>query len=248
MFDRFRIFPAVMIAAALLFALKSVNIAFDVDAYLSGVSPAYAEGAETEDAAETAEAEATAASEGEADAPAAAPGAEAEVKDPAAPAFLTEGEVKVLQSLATRRTELDARAQELDLREQVLAATEKRVEGRISELKEIEARIEAHLSEQDQAREDQINSLVKMYETMKPKDAARILERLDMGVLLEVAERMNARKMAAVLAAMDPVAAQELTVELATRRELPQSLDALPEVPAAGAETSKPDTMPEKAG
>ena len=49
-----------------------------------------------------------------------------------------------------------------------------------------------------------------------------------MGVLLAVVRRMKARKMAAVLAQMDPVSAQELTVELATGRALPGSLDDLP--------------------
>jgi flagellar motility protein MotE (MotC chaperone) len=64
-----------------------------------------------------------------------------------------------------------------------------------------------------------------MYETMKPKEAARIFERLDMGVLIDVAKRMQPRKMSAVLAVMDPVAAQELTVELATGDKLPEMSD-----------------------
>jgi flagellar motility protein MotE (MotC chaperone) len=69
---------------------------------------------------------------------------------------------------------------------------------------------------------------------MKPKEAARIFERLDMGVLIDVVKRMQPRKMSAVLAAMDPVAAQELTVELATG-------DKLPDVPG---DPTKPKATP----
>ena len=68
---------------------------------------------------------------------------------------------------------------------------------------------------------------------MKPKDAARIFERLDMGVLIDVVKRMQPRRMSAVLAAMDPVVAQDLTVELATGGLLETNPAALapPQVP-----------------
>jgi len=56
---------------------------------------------------------------------------------------------------------------------------------------------------------------------MKPKDAARIFEELDMEVLLEVVERMKERKTAPILAQMNPQRAKTVTLELAQRRELP---------------------------
>ena len=56
---------------------------------------------------------------------------------------------------------------------------------------------------------------------MKPKDAARIFEQLDMVVLLDVIERMKERKSAPILAKMKPQRAKEITLELAQRRGLP---------------------------
>src|SRR3546814_19626533 len=64
------------------------------------------------------------------------------------------------------------------------------------------------------------SSLVKIYESMKPKDAARIFEHLDMEVLLEVVERMKERKTAPILAELDPERASTVTLELAKLREL----------------------------
>ena len=57
-----------------------------------------------------------------------------------------------------------------------------------------------------------------MYETMKPSDAAAIFDELDMPVLLRVARAMNPRKMAPIMAKMDPVKAQDLTAGLAVDR------------------------------
>ena len=48
-----------------------------------------------------------------------------------------------------------------------------------------------------------------MYENMKPKDAARIFERLDMKILVDVATEINPRKMADILAQMTPDLAEK---------------------------------------
>ena len=58
-----------------------------------------------------------------------------------------------------------------------------------------------------------------MYETMKPRDAAKIFDRLDVSVLLEVASQINPRNMSEILAQMSPERAEQLTVELANRAQ-----------------------------
>jgi flagellar motility protein MotE (MotC chaperone) len=56
---------------------------------------------------------------------------------------------------------------------------------------------------------------------MKPKDAAQIFEDLEMDVLLDVVEGMKERKVAPILALMNPTKEQEVTLELSQRRALP---------------------------
>jgi flagellar motility protein MotE (MotC chaperone) len=140
---------------------------------------------------------------------------------------LSEAELAVLANLATRRDALKARADELQLRENLLAAAEKRLEERVSELKKIEAHVQGLIRQHDADEEKNLKSLVKVYENMKPKDAARIFEKLDMPVLLGVVERMKEAKLAPVLAVMDAGHAQRITIELATRRQLPETAQAL---------------------
>ena len=127
----------------------------------------------------------------------------------------TKSELAVLEGLANRRKALDRRAREIDLRENLLKAAEKRVEARIEELKAIETRIESELKKRDDHRKAQYRKLVKMYSGMKPKDAARIFERLDMNVLTGLVSQMKPRSMSAILAAMVPAAAERLTLEIA---------------------------------
>jgi flagellar motility protein MotE (MotC chaperone) len=55
---------------------------------------------------------------------------------------------------------------------------------------------------------------------MKPKDAARIFEQLEMPILLDVIERMKERKAAPVIADMNPEKAKKLTIEMFKRRRL----------------------------
>jgi flagellar motility protein MotE (MotC chaperone) len=127
------------------------------------------------------------------------------------------GERAVLESLNQRRQELEARARELDVRENVLAATEKRIEARLAEIKEAEARINATVQKKDDAEAGRFKSLVNMYENMKAKDAAKIFDRLDMRILIELAGQMNPRRMSDVLGLMSPDVAERLTSEIATR-------------------------------
>ena len=85
----------------------------------------------------------------------------------------------------------------------------------------LENQISTLVDQRQQMETGQFASIVAMYETMRPKDAANIFNNLDMAVLLQVSKTMNPRKMAPILAAMDPARAQELTVAMADMSEQP---------------------------
>jgi flagellar motility protein MotE (MotC chaperone) len=127
------------------------------------------------------------------------------------------GEVDVLTSLSRRRNELDDREQALAMRENLLAAAAKRVDDKISELKQLQSQLQALLGQRDAAEQKQLDVLVKSYSSMKPRDAARIFESLDEDVLLAVSSAMKSDVLGAVLAQMNPDSAQKLTVKLANR-------------------------------
>ena len=126
-------------------------------------------------------------------------------------------EQAILERLQERRTELETRARELEMRESLIKAAEKRLEGRVAELKDLEARINQTVQMKEEGDAARFKNLVTMYENMKAKEAAKIFDRLDIRVLLEVATQLNPRRMSDILAQMTPDAAERLTVALAAR-------------------------------
>jgi flagellar motility protein MotE (MotC chaperone) len=149
---------------------------------------------------------------------AAEPGRPVETVEPLIPlASGSPSERAILERLQQRREELARQASELDMRENLLKAAEQRIAARIAELKQLEATVGTAQREKEEADAQRMRSLVVMYEAMKPKDAARIFDRLDIGILVDVTTAMKPAKVADVLAAMDSDAAKRLTVALANR-------------------------------
>jgi flagellar motility protein MotE (MotC chaperone) len=143
------------------------------------------------------------------------------------------GERAVLERLQTRRQELDTRNRELEMRENLIKAAEKRLEAKVSELKNTEGRVNTAMGTRDKVEAERFKSIVTMYENMKSKDAARIFDRLDMKILVDVSTQMNPRKMSEILGQMSPDAAERLTVELANRASAQpksQNPDQLPKI------------------
>lgn len=142
----------------------------------------------------------------------------------------------LLDRLAARRSELETYEQELAMRASLIDAAEKRANDRTATLQALEVQIATLVEERKRLEEEQFTSIVSMYQTMKPKDAAGIFNQLEIDILVRVAKMMPPRKMAPILAAMDTPRAQELTVRLASEtsenpeRMQPADIAALPQI------------------
>ena len=88
------------------------------------------------------------------------------------------------------------------------------------DLKLLQSQLEDLMKQYDQKENSKILSLVKIYETMKPKDAAKIFNELEMPVLLKVVSNMKEIRVAPVIAIMDTVKARELSIELSRQKPL----------------------------
>ena len=146
---------------------------------------------------------------------------------------VSSAERAILERLGERRQELDARARELEIRENLLKSAEKQLTSRVNELKEMEQQANGSAQKKDEATAQRLKSLVVMYENMRAKDAAKIFDRLDMRILVDVVSQINPRRMSDILAQMQPETAERLTVELSGRTstaEKPQTAVALPKI------------------
>jgi flagellar motility protein MotE (MotC chaperone) len=130
---------------------------------------------------------------------------------------VSPSERAILERLQARRQELETRQREIDIRESLLKAAEQRIESKVEEMKALETRAAAANEQKAEAENARFKGIVTMYESMKPKDAAKVFDRLDMTVLLEIASKIAPRKMSDIMGLMQPDAAERLTVELARR-------------------------------
>lgn len=233
--NRIRLLPIVVFAASALLLLKAVGIVSGEGYTLSGAGAVQAqEGSAAAGFSPADLAAADAASqvlfpEG----PEPAPGdeqAEADLPEldemglRSVAAGSSTGDV-LLARLAERRSELDAYADELETRLAMVEAAEMRIEQRMTELSALEAEINARLDAREVADADQFAGVVSMYENMRPADAATIFNDLETGVLVRVGQAMNPRRLGPIIAKMEPVRAQSLTVLLA-QPEIPQPAQA----------------------
>ena len=227
-FSRIRFLPLTIFAATLMLTVKIGDIWDGFDGHINGtiqVSEAIAQPAEEDAKPAAKDGQPTA---GEKTAEQAVPAA---LKDEPQgqisklitndPTLLTPAEIDLLQQLAERRQVLESREQEFELRTGLLAAAESRSDQKVEELKVLRETISGLIKTFDAQQDAKLLSLVKIYENMKPKEAAKIFEELEMDTLLEVAERMKERKLAPIMAKMHPEKARDMTVELSRLRQLP---------------------------
>jgi len=131
---------------------------------------------------------------------------------------VSEAERAVLLDLRQRRQALEARAKELDQRAAEMDAADRRLNDRVQQLAALQTRLESLEAEREKHKAENWAGLVKIYEAMKPREAAAIFDSLDMQVLLQVLDRMQERRVAPILAAMQPDRARLATQLLAEMR------------------------------
>jgi len=139
---------------------------------------------------------------------------------------VSPSERAILERLQARRQELEQRAREIEIRESLLKLAEKRIEGRVEEMKATETRITTATGQKAETDAARFKGIITMYEGMKPKDAAKVFDRLEMSVLYEIASQIAPRKMSDILGLMQPESAERLTVELARRAGSDKSASA----------------------
>lgn len=138
---------------------------------------------------------------------------------------VTGVKMEMFKDMSARRQELDKRERALVTREALLRAAEQELDRKYQEMAELRGEIESLLEKQSEEEQARIQSLVKIYEGMKPKEAARIFDTLDLDVLVSVMSRMSERKLSPVLASMNPERARTVTIVLAEEKQLPELPD-----------------------
>lgn len=134
---------------------------------------------------------------------------------------LNHSEIQLLKELSIRRKVIEDSQQDLLIQLDLVSAAESKVDNKIQELKNLREEVKKLIAEYNVKEDGKINSLVKIYENMKPKDAANIFDDLDMDVLLKVISNMREAKVAPILSNMNPDRAREVSIKFAERKKIP---------------------------
>jgi len=133
---------------------------------------------------------------------------------------LNHSEIQLLKELSIRRKIIEDSRQDLLIQLDVVTAAGNKVDNKIQELKILREEVKKLIVEYNIKEDSKINSLVKIYENMKPKDAANIFDDLDMNVLLQVISNMREAKVAPILSNMNPDRAREVSMKFAERKKI----------------------------
>lgn len=225
-----RLFPIIILITISVIAIKTFSIIFDQSPIVSGIQSVQAAEGDTETPEMTDEEKADVkaemdknvaleeAKQAEREANPVDDGVDILLRDKAqrgTTEFFSDTEIQLLQSLKKRRDMLDDRQRKVDVQAKLLKAAEQQLDRKIARLEALEAAIKEKLGEVNEKEAGRFSSLVKTYETMKPKEAALILSVLDLTIMEKIARSMSTKKLAPVLAKMDIKAARALTIRLA---------------------------------
>jgi flagellar motility protein MotE (MotC chaperone) len=214
-----RLLPVTIVIIAILLGLKSVSLGATALASVPGATPSPVS--------------LPSASHDQSPTP-----AQADV--PSSPATTTARDWPLLQDLRRRSDELERRRRQLDIRDAALQAATQTVKAQLQQLNSLKSELAALEASREERRATDLLGIVKVYEAMKPADAATIFDALDVQLLVRIVDRMNERKAALVMGEMQPERARLVTQLLAAYR-LNRSADpadarAHPDVPGpAGA-------------
>ena len=153
--------------------------------------------------------------------------------DLAKEAGISAAEFRLLQALQERRQQLDARERDIITREGILKTADDVVRARIVALQAVEKNIQNLLGQVDTVEAARIGALVRVYEKMKPKDAAAVMEGLSDEVAIAIASRMKDGPLALILGKMNPARARQITTLLAQIDESKAFAQAPEPTPAA---------------
>ncbi|WP_298158461.1 hypothetical protein [Brevundimonas sp.] len=161
-------------------------------------------------------------------------------------AGISPAELRIIQSLSARRTELDARDADFATTLPLMVAAEQKLDAKITALNAIKAEVQALLGQVDEREAAETARLVAVYSAMRPREAAAVFATLDDSVRLPIAAAMRPRGLSAILAQMPPAAARELTEKLARRFQAQQlaARAAAASAPATPAQTAATPPAP----
>lgn len=126
--------------------------------------------------------------------------------------------LRMLEMIERKNRELEKREAELLAREENLKTLEKRVREDLQNIEAALVRSEELAGARQGMIEKNINALTKVYSSMKPREAALILETLDESVVVQIVSRMKSKVAGKILGKMNRTIAKSISERIAGKQ------------------------------
>jgi len=128
---------------------------------------------------------------------------------------------RMLEMIQKKNRELKKREEELALREKNLKELEKQIKADLQKVEEALSRSEELVGIKRDLIEKNVNALVKVYSSMKPTEAAPLLEQMDEGIAIQIISKMKSKDAGKVLGKMNTQVAKNITEKIAGKSGKP---------------------------
>ena len=148
------------------------------------------------------------------------PKAEAENAAPDDTKAKTKPGVSTTESLSAfqqKEIEIRKREEQLKEKEERLGKLEKEIEQKVKDLLALQKEIQAVRIEKQETQNTKVRGLAKIYGTMKPKEAAKLMENLDDKLVMGIIATMTPDEAAAILSLMEVKKAAKISEALSGR-------------------------------
>jgi len=129
-----------------------------------------------------------------------------------------DAEKSLLGVLNRKEKELASREDEIEIKEERLNVIREDIEARIKELRKEHDEIAALVRKIDEINDQRIKRIVKIYESMKPEEAASRVEKLDEEMAVMILASMSERKAAKILSFVDVAKSVRLSQSLRVKK------------------------------
>ena len=146
---------------------------------------------------------------------------EKEIKEEIKEEIICETSETMLSIIEDERNLISIKKEELDKAQSKLELAEARVQVELKNLSELRDEVKSLIQKTEDLYTSDVNRLITLYKSMKPKDAARLLSDIDPEVAVMVLGTMPERNAAPIFAKMDDTRAQAISKIILERSKMP---------------------------
>ena len=128
---------------------------------------------------------------------------------------------RMIETIENKNRELKKREEELRIKQTRLEALDAKVRKDLDKIEKSISESKEQMGIQDERTKKNVEALIKVYSSMKPEEAANLVEAIDEGLALQIISGMKSKIAGQVLSNLDVKVAKRISENLAGKRDKP---------------------------